>query len=281
MLTAENDVILTGVPRSGTTLSCFLLNKLPNVVALHEPMEVWQVADLRDDGARCNAVVDFFLKTRESILAQRLAVSKQVAGRVPDNPIAEFVNGEGLRETVVSVGQISVSKRLDRDLTLVVKHPAAFTAMLNLLVKRFRCYALIRNPLAVLASWNTVALPVQQGHAPVAEAFDTVLREKLARRSDRFDRQLCLLAWYFDQYYRMLPAASILRYEEIVMSGGRTLKSIVPCADELAERLDNKNNSAAYDRKVIRTIGRKLLASEGSYWRFYSREDVYRLFDLL
>lgn len=32
------DIILTGIARSGTTLSCSLLNKLPQCVALHEPM---------------------------------------------------------------------------------------------------------------------------------------------------------------------------------------------------------------------------------------------------
>ncbi len=34
----HNNIILTGIPRSGTTLICYLLNKIPNTVALHEPM---------------------------------------------------------------------------------------------------------------------------------------------------------------------------------------------------------------------------------------------------
>jgi hypothetical protein len=275
----NNDIILTGVPRSGTTLACYLLNKLANVVALHEPMEVWRLADLANDRVRCNTVVDFFSKMRQSLLTQGLAVSKQVAGEVPDNPVSELVNPEGLRETAVSLGQISVGKNLDKDFTLVVKHPAAFTAMLNVLVKRFRCYAIIRNPLAVLASWNSVALPVEQGHAPIAEALDSVLRAELSRRPDKFDRQVCLLNWYFDQYYQTLPAASILRYEEVVVSEGRALKRIVPCAEGMAERLNNNNNSAAYDGKAIRAVGSKLLASEGTYWRFYKRETVAALLE--
>ena len=34
------NVILAGIPRSGTTLVVRLLNELPDAVALHEPMQV-------------------------------------------------------------------------------------------------------------------------------------------------------------------------------------------------------------------------------------------------
>jgi len=40
------DIILTGIARSGTTLTCFLLNKLPQAVALHEPMDPSQLVGL-------------------------------------------------------------------------------------------------------------------------------------------------------------------------------------------------------------------------------------------
>jgi len=33
-----HNIILKEIPRSGTTLVCHLINKLPNFVALHEPM---------------------------------------------------------------------------------------------------------------------------------------------------------------------------------------------------------------------------------------------------
>ena len=45
------NVLVTGTPRSGTTLICSLVNKLPDTVALHEPMNVWEFADCRDGGA--------------------------------------------------------------------------------------------------------------------------------------------------------------------------------------------------------------------------------------
>lgn len=43
----DNDIILTGVPRSGTTLACLLLSKLPDVVALNEPMRTARFRSIR------------------------------------------------------------------------------------------------------------------------------------------------------------------------------------------------------------------------------------------
>ena len=58
----------------------------------------------------------------------------------------------------------------DRHLTpgfdLVVKHNALFTALLPDLLSAFPVYGIVRNPLAVLASWNAVNLPVKQGRIP-------------------------------------------------------------------------------------------------------------------
>ena len=44
---SETDIVLTGVPRSGTTLICYLLNKVPDAIALHEPMAVAEFPKLR------------------------------------------------------------------------------------------------------------------------------------------------------------------------------------------------------------------------------------------
>jgi hypothetical protein len=37
--TRRQTVLITGTPRSGTTLVCHLLNQLPDTVALNEPMQ--------------------------------------------------------------------------------------------------------------------------------------------------------------------------------------------------------------------------------------------------
>jgi hypothetical protein len=57
---SENDVVLTGLPRSGTTLTCHLLNKLPDTVALHEPMQGVDYGDTVDAREMSRGVKRFF-----------------------------------------------------------------------------------------------------------------------------------------------------------------------------------------------------------------------------
>jgi len=67
----------------------------------------------------------------------------------------------------------------------------------------------------------------------------------------------------------------IVRYEDVITSGGAALASITPKARTLDVQLENKNRS--YDVATMRGLGERLVASEGAYWRFYSRSSVAEL----
>ncbi|MDQ3694403.1 MAG: sulfotransferase, partial [Chloroflexota bacterium] len=149
----NNNVLISGTPRSGTTLTCHLLNKLPDTVALHEPMNVKAFASLAGHDQIADAVERFCGEQRQSILSRGVAISKQAGGKVPDNPIETTRSTERLRRSVVSRGEIVVAKPLSPAFSLVIKHNASFAAALGALVRRFPVYAVIRNPLATLASW--------------------------------------------------------------------------------------------------------------------------------
>src|SRR4051812_14424558 len=85
------NIIITGIPRSGTTLTCYLLNQLPNTIALHEPYNPFYYAD---EGAPQTQLVDdidaFFARTRQSLLTTGNAQSKQFKGQIPDNPKGDY-----------------------------------------------------------------------------------------------------------------------------------------------------------------------------------------------
>ena len=68
------NVLITGTPRSGTTLLCSLLNKLPDTVALHEPMNVWEFPNCRDAAAIADVIEGFCNETRKSLLEHGVAV---------------------------------------------------------------------------------------------------------------------------------------------------------------------------------------------------------------
>lgn len=277
VVTTDRNVVLTGVPRSGTTLVCHLLNRLPQTVALNEPMQVHRLAELDAVGSRCDEVARFFGETRRALLAHGDAPSRHVGGRVPDDVFADSRPPDGLRRDRAARGVIRVEKALSVDFLLCVKHPAAFTALLESLAARFPAYAVIRNPLAVLASWQSIDANVHRGSAPVAERLDPGLSTRLRTLKDPDSRQLGLLDWFFAKYRDALPPTRVLQYENVVASGGSALAPITPAAAQLAEPLASRNLNDLYDRARMRVLGEKLLASEGAYWTFYSRESVEAL----
>jgi hypothetical protein len=274
----EHNVVLAGLPRSGTTLTCHLLNKLPDTVALHEPISgVFKRLGDHDEIRR--EVERFFDATRESIGTRGVAISKHRAGRVPDNPVGDQHSESGLRQRAVVKGEIAVDKELGPSFLLAVKHPAAFTALLGTLVRHFPCYAVVRNPLSVLASWNSVEMSVQRGHAPIAEHLDGNLRQTLAGIDDRLGRQIALLSWFCEKYATALPEGSVVRYEDVVATGGQALRIVTPRAEALHEALESRNDNAAYDRRIMRRIGERLLRTDGAFWNFYTRDSVERLLE--
>jgi hypothetical protein len=266
------------------------MNMLPDTVALHEPLLVRRL----DHEVIGDEIDRFLQETRKSLLESGTAVSKHVDGRVPDNPIADEYPSSlrqlvdrlwsrrlfgpdtelGLRRSRVSRGVITVEKRLSSDFVLCIKHPAVFTAILDRLLPLFRCYAVVRNPVAVLASWNSCWRNVYNGHSPTAELFDPELAQALSQMDNRIDRQFHLLSWFFSKYRAILPAESILRYEDIVASRGVALSAITPRATELHKSLENRNTNQLYDHALMRALGIRLLKTDGPFWEFYSQADI-------
>ena len=73
----------------------------------------------------------------------------------------------------------------------------------------------------------------------------------------------------------------VIRYEDVVSSRGKALEVVVPSAQHLDEPLGSKNLNPLYDREQMLRLGEKLLASEGAYWHFYTRESVEKLLAVL
>jgi hypothetical protein len=277
----RRNVVLTGPPRSGTTLCCHLLNKLPNTLALHEPIRPFGFVNPKAHPEEIReAMGRFFSRQRRFVRERGIAETKHVGGKIPTDPYAAArSSNEGIRYQLVRDGQEHGEIAVDREaygpgFWLIIKDPATLSALLPVLVDGFPCYAVVRNPLAVLASWNSVNHAARDGHSPVAERYDETLKEKLAATSDRIERQLILLDWWFRRFRDHLPKANVIRYEDLARSGGAVLRKIVPAAHALQEPLESRNINPLYGRKETITISERLLESEGAYWSFYSRQDV-------
>ncbi|NVN10175.1 sulfotransferase [Nguyenibacter vanlangensis] len=237
-------ILVTGLPRSGTTLLCALLNAYPDTLALGEPLA------LERHGDRARAVTEierFVAATRRRAIDSGLAMSKHVDGTVPDNWVEDpaVLQTGRLRRVLEQRGEIPVGKPLAEDFHLVIKHPAEFTALAEPLGRRFPLYALVRHPLAVLAAWQTVEMPVHYGHMPMMECFVPGLTARLDAIEDRLARQVELMRFLYGTYARF-PADRILRYEDILADPVTELHRLVPHVRQSSRALAPYDPAARY-----------------------------------
>ncbi len=269
--TSPRNIILTGLPRSGTTLACSLLGQLPDVVALHEPMRPMMISGL-GGSEFIDTVVEFFDAMRQQIKTEGTAASKSQEGRVPRNPLGDQVI-DGQRVKNIDGNIISVENVTTPRFDLCMKHPAMFTARLPVLAEVFDCYAIVRNPLSVLLSWRDSGMSVGDGHSPAAESHDPELAALLRELPDVLDRQIALLDYMFARYRDFLPDRTI-RYEDVISTGGAALSAVVPAAKSLEEELSSRNRRLVVKNADTLHIARRLLENAEACWFFYDQSDV-------
>ena len=266
--------LLSGVPRSGTSLCCRLAGELPDLVALSEPIRYREYGGMDSPPSAAARIRDFAGKARERLRGERRAPSVQVGGRLDDNRTAEGHTDAGLRRLRGGWGEIEVRKPLSDGFGLLIKHNALFAALLPMLTGTFTCLALVRNPLPVFASWQTVAFPVHRGRVPAGEAFDPGLRQRLDGEPDVLRRQLIVLDWFFERFEAHLPPEDILRYEDLVESGGRALFRRLGHPEAAPVALESGNASRVYGGVDVDRLLTALLEAGGAWTRFYPPRDL-------
>jgi len=276
-------ILLSGIPRSGSTLCCHLLNNYENTLALHEPMDISQFKAENGPLQACRQVADFAFQSRKSVLYDARVISKHQQGVIPDNPVSSLAEDHALRQEVVSQGSLSLSRSFSSPFRLIIKHNALFTALIEDLRHFFPFYGVIRNPLAVLASWATVDLPVNRGHIPAGERFAAELKELLGRTDDVLSRQLLILDWFFAQFQHYLPLDHVLRYEDLISDSEVLLSplSYNTHKEQVGIKLHNKNTNLHYQSIDLSRLYDALMQSEGAYWNFYAKDDVTHLYQQL
>jgi hypothetical protein len=275
-------VLLTGIPRGGTTLACELLNRLADARALDEPMrpgrfirEATRADGTLDHQPIISAIQAFAGEQRRSLLERGVAVSKHVQGSVIGAKVSDDRGADGQRRKLREHGETFLGVPSSPAFTLAIKHPVAFTALLDVLLPVFPVAALVRNPLAIVASWETMPMVVRDGAFGLPPVAAPALAERLAAQPERLDRQVELLAWFYESYREKLPAERVIRYEDVVATGGTALAPVVASARTLDVPLRSRNAATdVYDAGHMAAMAHRLLAREPGQWAPYRHEDI-------
>jgi hypothetical protein len=247
-----------------------------NTVALDEPFYRPTIA-ATSAGDFPQLVEDSFRRFRQSLVENGEAPCTVGAGGL-ENHYDGRQSSTGLRERVVSAGMLKASKPLGANFRLVVKHTMPFTGMIEELRQRYPVRVIVRNPVAILASWNTIDASYWDGLPPAyASHLCGNMPWLIKAARDRIERQVVLLDWHFEKYLPLLPDGSVIRYEDVIESGGAALERFSPAAGALSVKLSSQNANTAYDSDLIDKIKISLQRLGGVMWHFYARDEANAL----
>jgi hypothetical protein len=187
---------------------------------------------------------------------------------VPDNWVEEPWASSAKRRVLEERGEIPVGKALSPDFHLVIKHPAEFTALADLLDRRFALFALVRHPLAVLASWQTVDMPVHDGHMPMMECFVPGLTARLDAIPDHVTRQVALMR-YLLGVYADFPHDRVLRCEDLIDDPAGRLAVFTPHCRRPGRALQSFEPERRYPNVDLRHLACALKPITSAIERFY------------
>jgi hypothetical protein len=219
------NILITGIPRAGTTLAASRLDAEPDSICLNEP-EWHRPHPSLSAGQFAQAIAKDMHDLRRKILEKEPIIDRRHAdGTAPTNyygPGMEIVNYPLVREG------------LTPEFTLGIKHNGPYLSVLPELValKELEIFAVIRHPLPVIRSWRRLKLPVSEGRLPNAVAYWPEMKNICATRIDLLEKQVHMLDAMFARIDSQNEHIIILRYEEF---SGRELQRSDALTPEDAE----------------------------------------------
>lgn len=210
-------LLLTGIPRSGTTLACKLLNSAANTIALHEPLTPNKISS---DNAIEN-ITNAFCTLNNNLLKGESIEHGDSNRLVLDNPIQSYEKANSSIRKVVAKRGLLTLPPISQGHRIVIKQNAMFAALSAELKRQYAIVAIIRNPIDVLTSWMSVDLPVNHGRIPGGEKFCPELKQKLNSEPDVLQRQLIIYRWFLTQFTS--NNITTIKYEDIISSKGNAL----------------------------------------------------------
>lgn len=152
--TAEGNLIITGIPRSGTSYACALLNRVDNTVIVNEPEEIFGI--LRN-GSETDLHA-FYGHVRNCIRSRMPIQNKIVNGRY-----IEDTNRGDMRS-------FYTPEVRDDDFVFGTKNTLVYLASLHKLDRHLPggcVLALVRHPCDCIASWKKVKFPHIRNASPL------------------------------------------------------------------------------------------------------------------
>ena len=261
----SNDLVITGIPRSGTSYVCALLNGVENTVLVNEPVEALQL--LRNDSS--SSLTEYYTQTRDSILK-----GVPIQNKIVDGKFIEDTNDSDVRcDYIPEV----------KDAAFVFGSKNTFVYLVSLEKIRKQLpdaviLACVRHPYDVIASWKRVSFPHLKNANPMffIDYASDQESEKLVNIGGirEIEIRYALLWDYLAQsMIRRINDLVLLKYEEFVVDPARHLAAVYNAFGLNRQRMPEMPVSEARTRRDILSAAevnaiRKYCADSAGYFGY-------------
>jgi len=214
----SNSLVITGMPRSGTSYVCALLNGVENTVLVNEPVEALQF--LRNESSR--TLTEYYARTRDNILK-----GIPIQNKIVDGKFIEDTNENDIRSYYVPEVK-------NASFVFGSKNTFVYLVSLEKIRKQLpdaAVIACIRHPYDTIASWKRVKFPHLKNANPmffVDYASDRERRQIIDIASVREIEIRYALLWDFlaQCIIRNVDDVILLKYEEFVIDPAKYIAAV-------------------------------------------------------
>ncbi len=259
--------LITGIPRSGTTLAATILDCYNDVVCLSEPPDHANIFDLSDSADDYADRLQRWMADRHSqickngeFLDRRNSHGQTITNYFSANRTKQRVAIDTLT-TVVRSG-------LSEQFFLCAKHNGLYAGVLPQLLRsgHFKVVSIVRHPVPVVASWQSLKLPISNGRLPAAERYWPAMQGLTGSERPLVEKQLLIFELLCRRFLEYGSDLLLLRYEDLVRRPekiGEAFGLITPA--ELKERLLDlvkPHDGSEYDQYIIDSLAKLAAAGQ-------------------
>ncbi|MCH7744273.1 MAG: sulfotransferase [Proteobacteria bacterium] len=221
----RNDFLVTGIPRSGTSLICNVINRMPDTVVINEPEEVFTTLN----STKVTYQFDLYYRSLRADI---------VHGRKIENKISE--NGDITEDTRLDDTRRQYSPEISRpDFHLGTKNPLAYLTRLRWLCDNhpgMLKIATIRHPFSTIASWiNSFDHLKQVDHRtfpfgglddPLLDACQRDMIAEILEQPSAAVRRALLWNYLSEMIWRDREKLLLIKYEDLLDKPVVTLQHV-------------------------------------------------------
>ena len=241
--------LITGIPRSGTTLLTSTLSSSSQAVVFSEPEWLKNLRTQAPDATSFTQhLIDQITELRVSVHTQQSIQLKSSRFR-KGQPANYYIRDD---QGKISSDKSEKAVQLDPQLhnaPFIIKSNAQFTACLKQLIDTdcFKIHGIIRNPVAVLMSWRSLNIPVSQGNMKIAEKYNPEYLSYIQPAKTLLEKQVLMADWYFAEFHKHSSNIHVIKYEDLITNLQSIIIDQFGMDDAIIPDTNNQNKSRHYD----------------------------------